>query len=52
MTAKKYAISPKSADTALCYGKTVSKGILGMAEMIEKQAAEIAQMGAWIEERV
>jgi hypothetical protein len=49
---KKYAISTPSAAIALRYGANVSRGIAGMEKKIEEQKKEIAQMGAWIDERV
>lgn len=52
MPSKVYAIATPSAKLALRYGKNVSKGIAAMGKKIEAQEKEIAQMGAWIEERV
>ena len=52
MSGDTVTISKESHLIAIRYGKNVSRGIQEMEAVIQKQKSEIAQMGAWIEERV
>ena len=45
-------ISKEAHMIAIKYGKNVSRGIVEMEKVIQEQKKEIADMGAWIEERV